>query len=245
MTTKERWLRAQEYERGYWEGIGQEIGEDPHEQLGFYEWRAGQLAGWLERLGRADLLDGSRRLLELGGGPVGIIGSLAGRRRVAVDPLNSVYAENPRLVALRDPEVEYLAMPGETLPFEPRSFDLVIMENCIDHVRDVDAVMREIRRVLVPGGVLYLTVNARSPVGYLVHRVLARAALDPGHPHTFTSRRFRNLIVRHGFELLDFDEASRFKAWLDHLRSPALKHRVKALLGVAEHLLSAVAIKPA
>jgi SAM-dependent methyltransferase len=245
MATKERWLKAQEYERGYWESMAREIAGDPREQLGFYEWRAGQLRLRLDRLGRGDLLDGTGRIAELGSGPVGVVGSLPGRRRVAVDPLNLAYAENAGLVALRDPEVDYLDTPGEDLPFAADSFDLVIMENCIDHVRDVDGVMSEIRRVLVPGGVLYLTVNARSSVGYLVHRLLARAVLDPGHPHTFTSRRFRRMIARHGFELLEFEEASRAKAWLDHLRSPQVRHRVKALLGVAEHLLSAVAVKPA
>jgi SAM-dependent methyltransferase len=245
MATEERWRKAQEYERGYWESVASSITEDPHEQLGFYEWRAGQLSIRLQRLGRASLLDGTARILELGSGPVGVVGSLPGARRVAVDPLNGVYADNPRLVELREPSVEYLDVPGEDLPFEVESFDLVIMENCIDHVRDVDAVMGEIRRVLRPGGVLYLTVNARSPVGYLVHRLLARAVLDPGHPHTFTSRRFRKMIVRHRFEVVDFEEASRFRAWLEHLRSPMWRHRLKAVLGVAEHLLSAVAIKPA
>jgi SAM-dependent methyltransferase len=244
MATRERWLKAQEYERGYWEAMAQKIAEDSYEQLGFYEWRAGQLSERLKRLGEGRLLDGTARILEMGSGPVGVLGFLPGQQRIAVDPLNNFYAENEKLVALRNPEVEYLALPAEELGLEEGSFDLVIMENCIDHVRDVDAVMRAIRRVLVPGGTLYLTVNARSSVGSLVHRVLARAVLDPGHPHTFTSRRFRRMIVAHGFEMREFEEASRFHAWLDHLRSPILRHRAKALLGVAEHLLSAVARKP-
>jgi SAM-dependent methyltransferase len=245
VATEERWRKAQEYERGYWERVASAITDDPREQLGFYEWRAGQLTLRLERLGHAGLLDGTSRILELGSGPVGVVGSLPGSRRVAVDPLNRVYGENPRLAELRDPSVEYQDVPGEALPFEAGSFDLVIMENCIDHVRDVDAVMVGIRRVLVPGGVLYLTVNARSAMGYVVHRLLARAALDPGHPHTFTARRFRKMIARHGFVMEEFEEASRSRAWLEHLRSPLWRHRLKAVLGVAEHLLSAVATKPA
>jgi SAM-dependent methyltransferase len=242
MATRERWLRAQEYERGYWESMAEEIAADPGDQLGFYQWRAGQLSGRLKRLELDRALDGRRAILELGSGPVGVVGSLRGR--VAVDPLNDAYARPPNLVALRDPAVDYLANAAENLPLDSASFDLVIMENCIDHVQDMDAVMSEIRRVLVPGGVLYLTVNSRSAVGYWVHRALARVSLDPGHPHTFTSGRFRRLIERHGFDIREFEEASRFQAWLEHLRSPAIRHRIKALLGVAEHLLSAVATKP-
>jgi SAM-dependent methyltransferase len=176
--------------------------------------------------------------------PVGVLGFLPARQRIAVDPLNGFYAENQKLVELRNPAVEYLTLAAEDLAFEDASFDLVIMENCIDHVQDVGSVMREIQRVLTPGGILYLTVNARSSIGYMVHRVLARAALDPGHPHTFTAGRFRRMILAYEFELLEFEEASRFQAWVDHLRSPTLRHRAKALLGVAEHLLSAVARKP-
>jgi SAM-dependent methyltransferase len=243
MATKERWIKAQEYERGYWERFAESITDGSYEQLGFYEWRANQLSDRLRALGEEGLSRGDARILEMGSGPVGVVGFLPGTQRVAVDPLNEMYAEIPKLIELRDPSVDYLAIPGESLPFDDNWFDLIVMENCIDHVRDMDAVMVELHRVLAPGGILYMTVNARSPLGFWVHRVLASTALDPGHPHTFTSRRFRRMIVNHGFELIDYQEASRVEAWLNHLRSPAWKHRVKALLGVAEHVLSAIGRK--
>jgi SAM-dependent methyltransferase len=243
MTSGRRWQKAQEYELGFWEEVARNAASGSLREIAFYEWRAGKLMERLERLGLTALLDGDARIVELGSGPVGVVGSLPARVRVAVDPLNGAYAERPEFEALRSPEVRYLEAPGEAVPLEAGHFDLVIMENCIDHVRDVDAVMREIVRLLGSSGVLYMTVNARSRPGYFVHRVLARLALDPGHPHTFTRRRFQQLLRHHGFEVLEDEATSWWEAWWKDLRGPGLRTRLKGLLFVSEHLLVAVARK--
>jgi hypothetical protein len=128
--------------------------------IDFYEWRAGELTKRLRGLGEDGLLSGQARIVEMGSGPVGVLGFLPGSRRVAVDPLNGFYASNARLTELRNPEIEYVEAPGEAVPLPSGEWDLVIMENCIDHVQDVDAVMKEIDRLLGPRGLLYLTVNA-------------------------------------------------------------------------------------
>lgn len=243
MATDQRWKKAQEYEQGFWERAAQRAAEGSYDQLDFYEWRAGELRRRFESLGHGALFDGSRRLLELGSGPIGVLGFFPARERVAVDPLNHYYASNEHLTELRNAEVSYLEASGEAVPLEPDRYDLIIMENCIDHVKDPVAVMAEIRRLLVPEGLLYLTVNGRSRPGYYVHRLLARLALDPGHPHTFTVGRFRRMLEVHGFDVLDFDAGSWFRAWRDDLLSAGLKGKAKGFLCVSEHLLSAVARK--
>lgn len=45
---------------------------------------------------------------------------------------------------------------GEALPFRSGSFDLVICVTVIEHVQDVDTTIKEMARVLSPGGRLYL-----------------------------------------------------------------------------------------
>jgi SAM-dependent methyltransferase len=243
MTTTKRWARAQQYEQGFWQSIAEEIAQDSVERIDFYRWRAGELEKRLRRLGLDNLLDGSSRILELGSGPIGVIGYLPGRDRVAVDPLNRFYATSEHLTRLRNPEVRYLDSPGEEIPLTTGGYQLVVMENCIDHTQDPEQVMSEIVRLLVPGGTLYMTVNARSRLGYWVHRLLARLELDPGHPHTFTAKRFENFVSRHGFEIREFEVGSWWAAWKGDLWGKSLRAKAKGVLLVSEHLLSCVATK--
>jgi SAM-dependent methyltransferase len=53
---------------------------------------------------------------------------------------------------------------GESLPFGDGSFDVVICDNVVDHAESPARIVRELVRILVPGGMLYFTVNVHHPV---------------------------------------------------------------------------------
>jgi SAM-dependent methyltransferase len=217
------------------------MAEGASAQLGWYEWRAEQLRDRLTRLGLAESVAPAVRVLEVGGGPIGVATFYPGSRKLSVDPLQDYYAGNEVLRALRSPSMEYRTGVGEDLPCEDEEFDMAMIENCIDHVQKVDGVMSELHRSLRPGGILYLTVNCRNPVGYYVHRVLSRLRIDPGHPHTFTPDRTTALLRRHGFEVLDVAVGSYEKARTEDLESEHSRARWKARLGVSEFVTSVVA----
>src|SRR5437899_1747709 len=82
-------------------------------------------------------------------------------------PSNRTTPPTP-LAALRDPAVDYREGSVEALPCESGHYDLAIIENCIDHVRDMHAGMRELQRALRTGGALYLTVNCRTKWGFVI-----------------------------------------------------------------------------
>ena len=242
MVSPARWQRAQQYERGYWETLAGRIASGSVSQLNWYGWRAEQLGIRLRASGLSQLVDGSARVVEVGCGPIGVVSFFAAAQRVAVDPLESYYGANPTLASLRNPAVDYREGRVESLPCASGQFDLAIIENCIDHVRDVQGGMRELRRVLRPGGALYLTVNCRSKWGFVMHRALSRLRIDAGHPHTFTPPRARALLASHGFRIIDFQVGSYAEARDEDLHASERRARIKGLLGISEFVASAVAL---
>ena len=90
-------------------------------------------------------------------------------------------------------------------PFADSSFDLVLCAETLEHVRDVQLLLSEVRRVLRPAGVLAVTTPAhgradrvcRSRPGGFERR------FDPLSPHLrfLTRRSLRSLLDGMGFEV--------------------------------------------
>jgi SAM-dependent methyltransferase len=82
------------------------------------------------------------------------------RRAVGVDVSPAALSE-ARQRAGAD-RVEYLLVDGRTLPFPDATWDVVTSFQVIEHLDDPHVYLREIERVLAPGGVALLTTpNAR------------------------------------------------------------------------------------
>ena len=55
--------------------------------------------------------------------------------------------------------VDYRIYPGEILPFDEASFDLVISHDVFEHLRKPETTVAEVQRVLAPGGELVCTIG--------------------------------------------------------------------------------------
>ncbi len=101
------------------------------------------------------------RVLEVGSGAHGLVFFFGTERGVGVDPLACDYAV---LFPAWQHRARTIAAAGEHLPFADASFDVVLCDNVVDHAEDPAAIVRELARVLAPGGLLYFTVNFHHPV---------------------------------------------------------------------------------
>ncbi len=100
------------------------------------------------------------RVLEVGCGAHGLIFFFGTENGVGVDPLADHYA---RLFPQWQSRARTVAAPGEQLPFQAGSFDVVLCDNVVDHAENPRRILEEIARVLKPGGSLYFEVNVHHP----------------------------------------------------------------------------------
>jgi len=84
-------------------------------------------------------------------------------------------------------EIRYDVGVGEALPYGDESFDAVVCVDVLEHVSDLAQVIREVARVLEPGGLFCFDTINRNPVARLavvtlaedVLRLLPRGTHDP------------------------------------------------------------------
>jgi len=177
---------------------------EPFEQV-FARWqrhRLLHLAAWMgvatdESEGAIDQWCAERSVVEIGAGPYPAVAAAkrGWKRCVAVDPLARGYVEEGLLPRACD-GVVYIEAPGENIPLATEFADLVIIENCLDHVSDPGEVVAEIRRLLKPGGLMWLFVDLSN------HS-------DEMHPHAMNEEKVRGLLG--GFEVVR-DEVAPLKA---------------------------------
>ena len=131
----------------------------------FEYWRSAKLLGCLERGGVRTL----GRVLDDGCGSGGMCVSIAEEAEsvVGIDLVDRFSDAGVRLAEEKGVRnLTFTRADGTALPFASGSFDQVLSHAVIEHVGDPGAYLREARRVLKPGGTLFLqTSTYLSPTG--------------------------------------------------------------------------------
>jgi 2-polyprenyl-3-methyl-5-hydroxy-6-metoxy-1,4-benzoquinol methylase len=100
----------------------------------------------------------------------------------------------------------YLSSDPVQLPYQTGAFDAVLSCGVLEHVHDPDGSLEEIKRVLRPGGTLYLY---KLPNRYSYLERIARSAglyyhgAEP-NDRVYTKRAAYRLLGRHGFQVTEF-----------------------------------------
>ncbi|MBZ5622272.1 MAG: class I SAM-dependent methyltransferase [Acidobacteriia bacterium] len=78
----------------------------------------------------------------------------------------------------------YVAADAARMPFTSQSFDLVISNHSLEHFPELEETVREIGRVIRPGGTLYIAVPDAGTLSDRIYRWMARGG---GHVNPFHS----------------------------------------------------------
>jgi ubiquinone/menaquinone biosynthesis C-methylase UbiE len=106
-----------------------------------------------------NLPDGKKRLLDLGCGTGMFLQELSGRAKFVVGV--DVSPEMLRMANVRHGRAALVQADADALPFADGSFDAVVSVTLLQNMPDPAATVREVARVLRPGGVAILTVLKR------------------------------------------------------------------------------------
>ena len=172
---------ASRYDDELWELVPADPGPPP-----------AHLARFVRGLGRVE------RALDVGCGDGHLTAELDAARLTAAD-VSAVALERARG---RLPDAALVELdPDAPFPLGDSAFDLVLCAETVEHVRDVQLLLSEMRRVLRPGGELALTTPAA--------RALGRPE-DPLSPHLrrFTRRSLRRVLGELGFEVRSLERRS-------------------------------------
>ena len=104
----------------------------------------------------------------------------------------------------RFPEVEYAAADIYDMPMAAASFDAVVLSEVLEHVERVADALVEVRRLLVPGGRLLVTVPFRETIVEHLCIHCNRPTPANAHLHRFDTGSLTSALQDGGFEVARF-----------------------------------------
>ena len=101
---------------------------------------------------------GGARVLDVGCGDAGAIIAFAehGATCAGIECFEESLSRGKIRAADHGVNVDLQKGVAESIPYPDGSFDLVMLDNVLEHVTDRPLTLREVRRVLKPGGLLYM-----------------------------------------------------------------------------------------
>lgn len=112
---------------------------------------------------------------------------------------------------------ELIVCPGDRIPKPDASFATIFSNSVLEHIPVVEPVLKEVHRLLLPGGLFYITIPSdRLERATLPARVLSLGGLKAlaarygrfyngfwRHYHAYDETRWRQLLEAAGFEVVE------------------------------------------
>jgi SAM-dependent methyltransferase len=143
-------------------------------------------------------------VLEIGTGTGGMLHALLERglraRGVEINP--ALIADSRKWYG----ELPVQAVTGVTLPFQDATFDLVLSFDVLEHIKDSDAHLAEVSRVLRPGGRYLIQTPSKWPnTVFETIRWKSFTRWRDDHCALHTPEQLRRRLDAHGFAVRFFD----------------------------------------
>jgi ubiquinone/menaquinone biosynthesis C-methylase UbiE len=139
-----------------------------------------------------------------GGGHTALWLARHGWKVTAGDVSQRMLENTSRLLAEEGFQLETRLFPAEEIPFADASFDMVTCRVAAHHFSSPEGFVKEVARVLRPGGYFLLidgTVPDNNPISEeWLHRV--EKWRDPSHGHFLPRKDWVNLTLSNGFTIL-------------------------------------------
>ncbi|HVS48450.1 MAG TPA: class I SAM-dependent methyltransferase [Candidatus Dormibacteraeota bacterium] len=150
-----------------------------------------------------DLAGVHGRVLDVGCGG-GSVAKAVKRERPDLDVFGCDLSESALKIAGATPEgVDFRLATAERLPFADGEFDFVWIFDVLEHVEDPEQVLREVARVLKPGGGFHIVLPLEGQPWTLYRLVgcgtrWTAKVRHGGHIQIFSADRFRSLAAASG-----------------------------------------------
>lgn len=138
-----------------------------------------------------------RKVLEIGSGTGNLTRRLVPRDAYVASDVNPLYLDSLRHLTHDRPYLDVTVTDvtkGDSFPEVPGGFDTVVCLNVIEHVKDDREALRNIHRVLAPGGNAVILVPQGPDLFGTLDEVL-------GHERRYTERSLREAAGDAGFEV--------------------------------------------
>ena len=122
------------------------------------------------------------------------------------DSLNKAEEGYEYFESISNVGVDFLKASAYSLPFPNNSFDLIVCSEVLEHLHEYNDAVREIHRVLKPGGKFYASVPASWP-----EKICWRLSKDyqnqpGGHLRIFNQKKLIEEIKKSGFKFLSSEK---------------------------------------
>ena len=163
----------------------------------------------LERIIRAASPSKENWVLDIGSGP-GIVATALAEYSKSVTAFDitpsMIEAAKKRSSELGIENIEFKVGRAENLPFEEDSFDIVVTRLTTHHFPEPELVLKEIRRVVKPGGrVVFADItSSENPEESELHNAL-EILRDPSHVRMLPLSELRQAILSSGLRIIEED----------------------------------------